>query len=274
MLAALVAAPPAFAAEERGYTVPFEIKLNIVYVEASLNGQEGHVFLLDTGSTLTIVTAEAAERAGWSATRGRINYAPPIDVGGAVVQNMRVLIGDPPGGQALRNHGLDYSGILGHSFLERFVTTLDFVRRQMTLVPVARAAPLAADGRQSWIVPFRTAARVIVVEGKVNGQGPQTFVVDSGASHTYLMPETARKLGIRGKRRTLGHEEVEIATVKSISAGDAEARDFMVLIGDARVFRPLRQLGVNYDGVLGADYLYRFVVTLDYRVNQLRLALD
>ncbi len=268
------AAASAAAAREKGsYIVPFETRFNIILVKGSLNGQDGHIFWVDTGASVTFVTWEAATKAGWTARRGRIEYCPSIGAGDAVVKDIRVLIGDPPGARPLRDFGVDYSGILGHSFLERFVTTLDYKKQQLTLVPVGKARELEADGKESWLVPFRLAGKIIIVEGRINGQGPLTLVFGLGGSSTIITSETAKKLGIKGKRKFLQvGGEVEVATVASISVGEAVAENLTILIADPRAARELRMLGVDYNGLLGATFFHRFLVTIDYRANQIRLA--
>ena len=250
--------------------VPFETTANIIHVRGSLNRQDGHVWLLDTGASITTVTPEAAAKAGWTPRRAGVSNVPSIGAGDAVVEDIRVLVGDPPGLRGLRERGVDYSGILGHSFLERFVTTLDYRKRRLVFVPVAGAPELAADGERSWIVPFRTAGRIMFVEAAINGQAPYSLVVDSGASHTLLTPEAARRLGIRGERKVVGTGEVEVTKVESLAAGGAEVRDFLVLIHDLRAARQLRLIREEFDGLLGATFLQHFVLTIDYRASRLR----
>jgi hypothetical protein len=102
-------------------------------------------------------------------------------------------------------------------------------------------------------VGFQLRDGVILVETTVNGKGPFTFVVDTGAGMTVLKPETAGKLGL-GER---------IVEVDSIAVGKAAAKKVKVAVA-----------GVpdGCDGVLGYTFLSRFVSTIDYRAGTIRLA--
>jgi hypothetical protein len=111
------------------------------------------------------------------------------------------------------------------------------------------------------------AAPLIVVPAKVNGLGRLRFLLDTGASHTCVTPQLVKKLGIttRGKATALGaggEMILEIAGIESLSVAGAEVRRLTVAVVNVD---HVAKLTKRIDGVVGNDFLRRFVVTIDYR---------
>lgn len=121
-----------------------------VFVEATLNGHAKARLFLDTGSTVTILTPEAAARAGLSmddagrpieivTSDGRKNPTKmltldSLSVGGAEVRHVDVVIVKHRNGKPLYGDGL-----LGVSYLSRFDFKIDYRRRVLVLEPNGRA---------------------------------------------------------------------------------------------------------------------------------------
>src|SRR5262245_21452948 len=128
--------------------------------------------------------------------------------------------------------------------------------------PIAATAevppPLAA-------VHYQTEDKLVFLTVRVDGSGPLTFVLDSGAPHTVVDSTVARKLGLsevsidstrgvgRGtvSRRHLGPVEVTVGKV-SLRIDDP----WMIDLGQVAGIR-------HVDGLLGADLFERFVVRID-----------
>ncbi len=47
------------------------------------------------------------------------------------------------------------------------------------------------------VVPFKKDGQLMVIEARINGSEPATFVIDSGASHTVFDAKFARQLGLK-----------------------------------------------------------------------------
>jgi predicted aspartyl protease len=121
-------------------------------------------------------------------------------------------------------------------------------------------------------LPFRPINNHIFVDGMVNGQGPYTFLVDTGG-HTILSTEVAKQLG-------LGSEGAATAT----GAGDdisrsgyAEVRELafggLKFHNQVAIVIPLSYdtsiEGIRTDGVVGFELLRRFSVRIDYQAKQI-----
>jgi Aspartyl protease len=140
-------------------------------------------FLLDTGSSHTVVATEAARRAGLSVVPGGQLLTPAglITVGETALPPFR-LGGHPQPGRRVQVAPLDamggdtrLDGILGMDALAGAPFVLDLAGGQLLL--------LAADatGRGEGVaVPARTHAGRVVVEVEVDG-APRAMVLDSGA---------------------------------------------------------------------------------------------
>jgi hypothetical protein len=117
-------------------------------------------------------------------------------------------------------------------------------------------------------VPFTMAANHIIVETRVNGHAPIGFLVDTGAAVTNLNAARMRAFGVTG----YGQGEIQ-------GGGGATQNTFVedvsyTLPGGVRLLHQHakaidmsgleRAWGVPLGGILGYDFLSRFVVEIDY----------
>ncbi len=125
------------------------------------------------------------------------------------------------------------------------------------------AAALPPSGKVS--VPFRLINNHVIVNTRINGRGPYPFLVDTGG-HNILTPITAAalKIGSEGSAAGGGSGEATtvngFATVSSIDVGGALMRDSVALTLD---FSPAEVEGLVLGGMLGSEFLERFVVEFD-----------
>lgn len=112
-------------------------------------------------------------------------------------------------------------------------------------------------------IPIEIAGQVILVKTTVNGRGPFTFILDTGATETVVTPPTARRVGIAGAAEAgaVGH-----GTAKVVAVGDVAVSDLPVLVVDPPQALSLRlDKGINYGGILGYTFLSPQITTIDYR---------
>src|SRR5262245_41012149 len=116
LLAALAAAAArAQDADAAPLTVLFALAAGRTLVRGSANGVP-LTFLLDTASAATLLTPAAAEKARLA--RG---VASSLGAGKALAQDLPVATADLP--------RADYDGVLGTTYLSRFVLTIDYKTR-------------------------------------------------------------------------------------------------------------------------------------------------
>ena len=127
-----------------------------------------------------------------------------------------------------------------------------------------RAEPGAPSGE----IPILIEGRVPFVKGSINGRGPFTFILDTGATETVITPPTAQMLGVRALPVSTRQKK---GTVKTLQVGKYELQNLQVYVFDPPQALPLRlDKGMNYHGILGYSFLSRFVTTLDYRNETVR----
>ena len=112
-------------------------------VPVTINGARRARFLLDTWASVTLVAPALAESLGMppaapdgrnlqlqtvaGLTAGRIVKIPTLRVGDVEITDTTAVVHDP---------GPGVDGILGNSFLGRFLVTIDADRKTLALIPL------------------------------------------------------------------------------------------------------------------------------------------
>lgn len=115
---------------------------------------------------------------------------------------------------------------------------------------------------------------LITVETMVNGEGPFSFVVDTGASHSVISTHTAKKLGLtegtlccNSAQGAGGAVAARTTTLESLRVGDTESRNIEVGIIDlTNLSRALQQ---TLDGIIGKNFMQNYKVIIDYPSQEL-----
>jgi predicted aspartyl protease len=115
---------------------------------------------------------------------------------------------------------------------------------------------------------------LIIVETMVNGEGPFSFVVDTGASHSVISTHIAEKLRLiegasccesshgRSAQGAGGPVVARTTIIESLRVGDTESRNIEVAIVDlTNVSRTLQQ---TLDGIIGKNFMQDYKVIIDY----------
>jgi predicted aspartyl protease len=132
-------------------------------------------------------------------------------------------------------------------------------------------------------VTIHTVDHKILVPVVLNENQTATFLLDTGANITVITPTLARRLGVerlsgepKTKARIASGQEVEVSLicVKSIGVGSARIDNFGVVVYDLPPLVPGTTPPITVDGLLGADFITRFTMTVDPRAGTLSLQLD
>ena len=139
-----------FTSEAGGIQIPFVYSKGHIFLDVSVNGKPGYVFLLDSGTSVDILDLRVSQDLG--IPMEKIKRAKDLGLGGGKVrmagakhldlqlQDVRmqpVLVGDSAaivdlhGLAAAMDHRID--GILGYPLLRRFVVGLNFETYEVTL---------------------------------------------------------------------------------------------------------------------------------------------
>lgn len=272
-----------------GTAVPFATMGHTVLVHAMLNDQEPVTLLLDTGAARTMLTPDIARRLGISpaldAPRspivmlgGQRAQMPLIRlaslaVGDTAVADLQVGVFTP----LPRTPFID--GLLGGDFLKRFTLKLDYARSRLQFTPqappdLASGLPSVSPATVPSTIPIETSGNHILVRAVLNHREAVTLLLDTGATHTMLTPEAARRVGLTpmshaltGALQVVGGRQVRFPLVPlaALAMGEVVVKNLQV--GILSTFPGTRTV----DGLLGGDFLEHFTLTLDYSARQLQL---
>jgi predicted aspartyl protease len=260
--------------------IPFKVVGKVVFVETKVNGAGPFLLIVDTGATETVLTPAVARKAGlktWSVTPDqRKGIVKEISVGSVAARDLGVFVFDPPQALSLRlDHGIDYGGMLGYTFLSAFATTLDYPGRRIRFDPLGRKSASSGRGtiretmnapnekHEPKPVPFELRDHLIHVEGTINGKGPVTMLLDTGSAEIMVLPPTARRLAlalVQGGQRV--GTPAAFTTLDELAIGDIRASPVPAVVGRLAWER---SAGVTYDAIVGYPFLSNLAVTVNYR---------
>jgi len=185
-------------------------------------------FLVDTGTTITLIDRAVAERIGVQPTRSltAVSTTGGLDVQEATVRDLRagdvsvpettVLIADLP---RFTNHG-HLDGILGMSFFAGRSMLLD-IRHRCLQVDVAPPVGIVLDAHE-------VVGRVAIESEGMN------LVLDSGASFAVLTSPRARALavedGVADLKSAAGMRRTAAATIPRLRFGRVVLRNIAAAI--------------------------------------------
>jgi hypothetical protein len=181
-----------FADPAQQVRMPFEWADSMIFVPLRVAGSEPLRFILDTGSTRMLIDRQVARRLGIvTTTSGSLQGAGAGRVPIETAENVDIALpGLESAGYALstidlkptstsENGGID--GIIGYEFFSRFVITVDYARKTLTI-----AAPgVARPGAGVEVIPLEIRDKWAYVKGALAIAGPvtiqDTFLLDSGS---------------------------------------------------------------------------------------------
>jgi Aspartyl protease/PDZ domain len=251
-----------------GVTLPAELIGNLLVVEVPGDRSGPRRFLVDTGSSVTLVTPEIARRspgrgpvaAGGAPLRvkgaeGAVVELPRaslrrLDLGAARFEDVDVVIHDCAAISAHLGRRID--GVLGFPLFREVLLTLDYPGRQVSLRPAT-----GGSATRGVALRFDDARKVPLVSAGLGGR-TLMMLVDSGSDAVF-------SLNPAGFRPDFAHGPVR-GTVVGTLAGEREqevgrlAGD--IAIGEVVFTRP-RVDFTDELSALGGGALRHFTVTFD-----------
>ena len=264
--------------------VPATVFNNVVYLPVAVNGSDPLEFALDTGapdlsavglthaSELGLTTGPAVTIHGASQSQFGVRRLDGVvlSVAGLEVRDLRVAAIPLEPLEPYWGHPMD--GILGGNVLRQLVTCIDYTRGRVTFVrpeefdPAGRGEPVPMEVEDNTLF---VSAAVTAGDGRPAGNG--RFLVDTGVRQSFLnTPFVRRHRLIQASDRVV--ETVTGFGISGLALGTL-GRLGSISLGDATLERPIVQLctedsGIagspTFDGIVGADLLFRFNVCFDY----------
>ena len=286
-------------------SVPFEATDNRPVLPVRVNGQKQPMrFVLDTGSGMSVISEETAKKLGIKpVARGGLaravggggrfeivyGYINSLDIGGARIENVPVYI------RKFFDNNVPVDGYLGLSVIAKYLTSIDYGTRRMSLVrqnqteniepwtvrsPEGILALAVTPNDGSVVVPLRTTSSGFL-SGEVGLEGFEktvNFIIDTAASITVvseklsqeeqllelLQPSRMRVFGAAGIT-----EDVKLLQLPKLSLGLTTLERINAAVLD---MEPVNETaGFTQAGILGGNFLRHFRVYFDFARGSMRL---
>jgi predicted aspartyl protease len=261
------------------WSVPVSIRDGKVFVRARVNGRP-YDMLLDTGAEQTVLSRNAARRAGVGAVsylraagvgdagmRGlQIGRIDQLQIGGLSIRNVPCLIKNPP----LEGFGESEQNAFSPLALGLSMR-LDYRRRELVL---ARTLPPAPHAHR---LPLRMH-RLALVGGTLNGRLPSAFAVDTGgevitisqeAADLIAPPTPVRRIPLKVFGVSGWDNSAFLMPFVDLDLHTLHVPNVAVVVLDLRA--PSALLGFQLGGTIGHRFLSRYIVTLDLAQSVMEL---
>jgi tetratricopeptide (TPR) repeat protein len=288
-------------------SIPFEATDNRPIIQIRVNGQKEPLkFVLDTVSGMSVISEQTAKRLGIkSVAKGGLaravggggkfeivyGFLESIEIGNAKITNVPVYI------RRFFDSHLPVDGYLGLSVVAKFLTSIDYGTRRMSLVRQAQTEevetwttirrpemlqaliPVAPnDGAVE--VPLRTTSSGFL-SGEVGLDGFNknvNFIIDTAASITVISEKLSQEEQLLdllqpSKMRVFGAagvtEDVKLLQLPRLSLGLSKMEKINAAVLD---LEPVNETaGFTQAGILGGNFLRHFRIYFDFARGAMRL---
>jgi predicted aspartyl protease/Tfp pilus assembly protein PilF len=288
-------------------SVSFEATDNRPILEVRINGQKAPLkFVLDTGSGMSVISEQTAKRLGIKpVAKGGLaravggggkfeivyGFLESIEIGDAKISNVPVYI------RRFFDSHLPVDGYLGLSVVAKFLTSIDYGTRRMSLVRQHQIEEVdtwttvrRSETFQSLIpvspndgaveVPLRTTSSGFL-SGEVGLDGFEknvNFIIDTAASITVISEKLSQEEALLdllqpSKMRVFGAagvtEDVKLLQLPRLSLGLSKMEKINAAVLD---LEPVNETaGFTQAGILGGNFLRHFRIYFDFARGAMRL---
>jgi predicted aspartyl protease len=240
------------------------------------------VLLLDTGAEHSLLDREFARRLGlspvglaniqkpYSSDQSEVVLVTNVDIQSVHIKDIRMLTDDLAASSGAL--GVHIDGILGNDILGKFAVTLDYSAGSVTFGPISAV-------HHGVPIKLRRIGNRYFANLKFGGV-PLTFLLDTGTNFSSLS---------QGGWSRLNQDKRPLPSIDGVRSSGTSATSKLVCIPRMLIGRasyenlPMRVLpptsaGIlsnpDISGLLGSDFLVRFVVSLDFANDSLYLSPD
>ena len=256
--------------------VPARFIENHIYVPVEVAGVERQ-WILDTGAGASVIDEGFAGELGLAEAEGEVTA---VGAGGAVAASFVTVPGFEVAGMELdgqpmvalgitqlmrRNTGTEPAGILGHDFLSRFVTRIDYAAQTVTFY---RPGEFEYEGEGA-ALPMTFTCNIPAVEMTVEDSCRGMWRLDIGASFSTFHQQSAARYRLAerpGVDRMAGAvgglQRVRLVRFDHAELAGTRVEGPVIAVP---LEEPVGALAVaELDGTLGNSILRNFTVYLDY----------
>lgn len=264
--------------------VRFELVRDRPVVEVRINDKDEPLrFVLDTGSGITVISHETAQRLKIKpVARGGLARAIGGDGKFEIVYGFlrSVSIGDVRVGSVpvyirhFHSNTERIDGYIGLSMISKFLTTIDYGEMSFSLVKKDVADKLGIVENKDLFLPLRlTSSGFLSGEVQLEGIDQRlNFIVDTGASVSVIADEIAATDEIRQfvrdeKLRVIGAagvtESVPSFLLPRVTFGNHSRERIMAISLDLDLINEAS--GFRQSGILGGNFLKNYRLTFDFK---------
>lgn len=264
-------------------SVPIVLTGNRPVIAIKVNGgKETLNFVLDTGSGISVISDETAQRlkikeiarggqAKGIGGDGKFDivygFLRDIQIGDVKVRNVPVYI------RPFHTRGYEVDGYIGISLISKFLTTIDYGTLSFSLLKRGSVSEKTPE-EAGMSLPLRlTSSGFLSGEVKLEGiEYPLNFIVDTGASISVISDDLASLHPVSQfekdeKLRVVGsagiEENVSSYLLPQVSFGTHSRRSVDAVALDLDVINEAS--GFEQAGILGGNFLRNYRMTFDFK---------
>ncbi|HUF04245.1 MAG TPA: aspartyl protease family protein [Aridibacter sp.] len=263
--------------------VPVRLVNNRPVIQIRLkDGEEPLNFVLDTGSGISVISNETAERLRIKpVTKGGVaralggdgkfdivyGFLRKVSIGDVAVRNVPVYI------RKFHNASEKVDGYIGLSLISKYITTIDYGKLTFSLTRKDDYLAPEEDP-ETMTVPLRlTSSGFLSGQVKLHGiEFPLNFIVDTGASLSVISEDLASSEELSGfiqdeRMRVIGAagitEDVPSFLLPSVTFGRFSRNDLKAIALDLDLINETS--GFEQAGILGGNFLKNYRLTFDFK---------
>ncbi|MGA9381895.1 MAG: retroviral-like aspartic protease family protein, partial [Phormidium sp.] len=238
-------------------------------IDLKLEGKSGR-YLVDTGAATSMIATQLSRELNLKGTAipaERIQFAvagndclnmdatlhrlPSIKAQTAQINDLMVL----ELSKAVIPEGL--TGVLGMDFFNQFDLIINPQKQQLQLLSSSQL-PKAEKNRA---IPLQGKLGVMLAEVEINGKGPFTFLIDTGAESIFISQQVADKLAVDSSKMQdisvqgfCGLEPAKSLTLDQVKMENYQLNNLEAVVLNTSVLKVLA-----VDGILGQNFLNQFI---------------
>lgn len=271
------------SSDEDQTIIPMELVRDRPIIEVKINNRDEKLrFVLDTGSGISVISDETAQRLGINAiSRGGMaravggdgkfdivyGFLRSISLGKVRIRNIPVYI------RKFHDDGEKVDGYVGLSLISKFLTTVDYGTSSFTLVRKSEM-PKTSPEKDEIALPLRlTSSGFLSGEVLLHGiESPLNFIVDTGASISVISNELASSDSLSQcltdeKMRVVGAagitENVKSFMLPKVTFGKHSRDSIKAVALNLNIINEAS--GFEQSGILGGNFLKNYSLTFDFQ---------
>ncbi len=277
---------------QKSAKVPFDLYANLIVIKLKIDRGDTLNFILDTGVSSFILTDPGlSQKIKLNYTRsvnirgagneqfvtGKVSVGHTLSFGFVQIDHTSLVALDQDILQLSEYMGIPVHGIFGHELFERFVVSIDFSSKQITLTEPKYYKEKKRFGTKYPLVVTQSKPyiEVTAIAQKSDTYQPIRLVIDTGAGHA-LMLNTAENSNIVLPDKTIranlgkglnGNIDGHIGRVEKFKVGKYEFKDIIASFPDSLSFgsKFMFDSTATRQGSIGGELLRRFVLTFNYQ---------